>query len=161
VNAILKAAESAAEDIRASARKQADEILRQSEVDAAKRVETLTAEAQRVREDAEHYAGDIKSAVENYAGQRRRETDEEVGRLLGEAERQARAIREAAEEMAGQIEAAARARNDHLRDEVRLLEERRERARAGLRDIGASIEDLLPSPVRPEETLVDALERRR
>jgi hypothetical protein len=163
VSAILSAAEAAAEEIRVSGRQQVDDILRRAETDAAKRIEQLTAEAERIRVDAEHYASDIKSAVENYAGQRRRESDEEASRLLADAEQQARATREAAEEMAVQIEQAARLRSDQLRDETRLLEERRERALSGLRDIVAQIEDLLPGRTRPDETLVDALpvERRR
>ena len=66
VAGVLNAAEDAAETIRAKARRDADEILRDARADAAARVEELTREAARVRLEADDYARDIRAAVDSY-----------------------------------------------------------------------------------------------
>ena len=53
-------------------------------------------------------------------------------------------MREAAEAMARDIEAARRA--DDLRQEIRLLDDRRQRALESLRDVAAQLEDVLVRP---------------
>ena len=52
-------------------------------------------------------------------------------------------MREAAQAMAGQLEAEARRAREGLSDETRALEERRKRALDDLRDVAATLQDLL------------------
>jgi hypothetical protein len=165
VAGVLNAAEDAAETIRAKARRDADEILRDAKADAAARVEELTREAARVRLEADDYARDIRAAVDSYGTQARREAEEEAGKLLADAEEQARATREAAQDMGVQFEADARRRHESLVRETRSLEERRQRVLDGLRDLAAQLQDALVEPTSRgvDESLADALdiERRR
>ena len=55
-------------------------------------------------------------------------------------------MRETAEDMARQIDGDARRGVDQLRQEVKLLEDRRERALQSLRDVAAQLEDVLLRP---------------
>jgi chromosome segregation ATPase len=160
VAGVLRAAEEAAEKIRTEARTQAIEIVEAARGDATSRIEELTREAERTRNDAEDYANDIRQAVESYGSQQRREAEQEARRVLAEAEGQARATREAAQEMAGQLEGEARLRSDRLRDEIRSLEDRRERVLVGLRELAAELNGLFPelgAGRRDQGELLDAL----
>lgn len=160
VAGVLRAAEEAAEKIRAEARTQAIEIVEAARGDATARIEDLTRDAERTRRDADEYANDIRQAVESYGSQQRREADDDARRILAQAEQQARATREAAQEMAGQIEGEARLRNQGLRDEIRSLEERRERVLVGLRELAAELNGLFPELAargQDDVELLDAL----
>ena len=160
VAGVLRAAEEAAEKIRAEARTQAVEIVEAARGDATARIEDLTREAERTRHDADEYANDIRQAVESYGSQQRREADDNARQILAQAEQQARATREAAQEMAGQIEGEARLRNQGLRDEIRSLEERRERVLVGLRELAAELNGLFPELAarrQDDAELLDAL----
>ena len=162
VAGVLRAAEDAAEKIRTEAQTQAREIVERSGGDAATRVDELTREAERTRQDAEEYARDIRQAVDSYGTQQRREAEEESRRILADAEEQARATREAAQEMALQIEGDARRRQERLREEVRSLEERRQRVVEGLREMTAQLNELFPELGSARETeMLDALEVER
>jgi vacuolar-type H+-ATPase subunit H len=112
VTAVFTAAEKAAQHIVDMAREEAEDVRRRAQVEA----ETLLS-------------------------QRRYEAEEEAQRLLAEARGQADSIRTAAEEEARQIEAAARRRELRIREETRLLEERVEWARDGLRDVGERLRE--------------------
>ena len=149
VDAILRAAEEAADAIRAEARDHAGSIRGRAEQDVQERISELTAEAERARREADDYASDIRLGVDAYAAQERREAAEEAERARADAQDEARAMREAAEAMAKDIEAEARRRIDDLRQEIRLLDERRQRALENLRDVAAQLEDVL---VRPRAT---------
>ena len=159
VAGILRAAEEAAEQIRADARAQGNKIMERARVVAEGRIEELTREAERIRREAEDYAGDIRTAVESYGSQQRRDAEEEAGRILAQAEEQARAMRAAAEGMAEQIEGDARQRNEQLRDEARSLEERRQRVLEEVREMVAQLNELIPAPAArtDEAELLDAL----
>lgn len=161
---VLRAAEEAAEQIRADARTQAVAIVERAQEDASARIQELTRAAERTRSDAEDYANDIRSAVEGYASKQRREAEEEASAIVAAAEEEARAVREAAQEMGGQIEGEARRRHSELRDEIRSLEDRRERVLDGLRELAAQLNDLFPE-LRParraEPELLDALDVER
>jgi len=146
VAAILAAAERAAEELRTEAKREVSELLGRAESDAAARIGELTAEAERTRGDADDYASDVKVAVDAYASQHRREAEDEGRRAVAEAEEQARAMRETAEDMARQIDGDARRRVEELRQEIKLLEDRRERAFQSLRDVAAQLEDVLLRP---------------
>lgn len=146
VSAILAAAERAAEELRTEAKREVSELLGRVESDAGARITELTAEAERTRSDADDYASDVRLAVDAYASERRREAEEEGRRAVAEAEEQARAMRETAEDMARQIDGDAHRRVDELRQEITLLEDRRERAFQSLRDVAAQLEDVLLRP---------------
>ena len=97
------------------------------------------------------------------ASQHRREAEEEGRRAVAEAEEQARAMRETAEDMARKSTASARRRVEELRQEIRLLEDRRERAVQSLRDVAAQLEDVLLRPragARPDQVESLALDDR-
>jgi hypothetical protein len=146
VSAILAAAERAAEDLRTEAKREVSELLGRTESAAAARINELTAEAERTHGDADEYASDVRLAVDTYASQHRREAEEEGRRTVAEAEEQARAMRETAEDMARQIDDDVRRRVDELRQEIKILEDRRERAFQSLRDVAAQLEDVLLRP---------------
>ncbi len=146
VSAILAAAERAAEELRTEAKREVSELLGRVESDAGARITELTAEAERTRSDADDYASDVRLAVDGYASERRREAEEEGRRAVAEAEEQARAMRETAEDMARQIDSDAHRKVDELRQEITLLEDRRERAFQSLRDVAAQLEDVLLRP---------------
>jgi vacuolar-type H+-ATPase subunit H len=163
VAGVLRAAEEAAEKIKAEAQTQAGEIVERAKGDASTRVDELTREAERTRREAEDYARDIRQAVDSYGTQQRRESEEEARGILADAEEQARATREAAQEIALQIEGDARRRQERLREEVRSLEERRQRVVESLREMAAQLNDLFPElePRARENEMLDALEVER
>jgi F0F1-type ATP synthase membrane subunit b/b' len=163
VAGVLRAAEDAAERIRAEAQTQAREIVDRAHGEATARIEELSREAERTRIDADDYARDIRAAVDGYGTQQRREAEEEARQILADAEEQARATREAAQDMARQIEGEARVRHERLREDIRSLEERRTRIVHDLREMAAQIDDLIPEldPVARETEILDALEVER
>ena len=164
VTSILEAAEQAAEQIRSDALREVSETMRRAEADAQVRIEELTREAERVRNEADDYARDIRQAVDSYGTQARREAEEQARALVDSAEEQARSVRATAEAMAEQIQADAHRRHETLQREARALEERRQRVLDGLRDLAAQLQDALVEPShREDDSLVDALdvERRR
>jgi hypothetical protein len=129
VAGVLQAAEQAADRIRADA-----------EVEAAT-----------IRASAEEYADDVRQAVDAYANQLRREADAEAAQTVEAGLAEARALRESAQSLVRQVEREARARAEALRAETRGLEDRRERALDDLRDIAATLEDLLAGDLRAVE----------
>lgn len=160
VAGVLRAAEEAAEKIRADARTQALDIVERAQGEADTRIAELTREAVRTRTEADDYAHDVRAAVDGYGTQQRREAEEDARQILADAEEQARATREAAEEMSQRIQGEVQGRHEHLRDEVRALEERRSRALDDLRDLAAQLADLLPEhePAPRGADLLEALE---
>jgi hypothetical protein len=164
VAGVLRAAEDAAEKMRADARAEAAVILDQAQARASSRIEELTREAERTRSDAEDYAHDVRSAVDGYGTQQRREAEGEARLIVADAEEHARAVREAAQGMAGQIEGEAKARHETLREEIRILEERRQQALDRLRDLVLELNDFLPEaspPGREEPELLSSLQPER
>jgi FtsZ-binding cell division protein ZapB len=162
VAGVLEAAETAAEQIRSDALREAHETMRRAEGDAQARIEELTREAERVRAEADDYARDIRQAVDSYGTQARREADEEARKVVTEAEEQARAVREAAQSMAEQIQSDAHRRDETLQREAKVLEDRRQRVLDSLRDLVAQLQDALVEPSRgEEESLVEALDVER
>jgi hypothetical protein len=106
VTAVFTAAEKAAQHIVEMAREEAEDVRRRAEAEA-----------------------------ESHQTQRRYQAEEEAARLVAEARVQADQIRSAAEEEARQTQESARRREVRIREETRLLEERVEWARDGLRDV--------------------------
>jgi cell division septum initiation protein DivIVA len=145
VTAILQAAEDAADRIRAEAREQAADLIRQAEKAAHARLQELTRDADRVREEAEAEARDMRLAVEAYGTKRRREADAEAGDVVARAEARARELIAAAEAKARESGREAARRSEELRGQVRSLEARRERALDALRKIASHLDDALES----------------
>jgi hypothetical protein len=106
VTAVFTAAEKAAQHIVEMAREEAEDVRRRAETEA-----------------------------ETHVTQRRYQAEEEAVRLIAEARAQADQIRSAAEEAARQTEESARRREVRIREETKLLEERVEWAREGLREV--------------------------
>jgi hypothetical protein len=155
VNAIIAAAEAAAE-----------EIMQRAEGQAAKRIEELTREAAEARAEAEQYARDMREAADSYGTQHRRGAEEDARRVLSDAENQARERLEVARAKAEQMERDIGQRHAALKREARMLEERRQRVLESLRELSAQLQDALAEPrdtAAPEDALLDALdvERRR
>jgi len=149
VAGVLNAAETAAEQIRADARLDAEGLLRAAKEDA-----------EQAHRDAATYESDTRDAVDTYATERRREAEQQVQKQLADAEVQARATREAAEQMALKIEEEGRLRGQALREESRAVEERLKKALVGLRRMAAQLEELVGAPAAAQtdgESLVDAL----
>jgi hypothetical protein len=163
VNAIIEAAEAAAEEIGEKARREARAIVKQADEQAAERIEALTREASEARAEADQYARDMREAADSYGTQHRRSAEEEALRVLSEAEEKARERLGAAEQKADQLERDIGERHSILKREARMLEERRNRVLESLRDLAAQIQDALveparePAPKEGEEALLDAL----
>jgi hypothetical protein len=146
VTGILQAAEEAADRIRAEARKHAADLIHETEEAVAARLQALTRDAETVRTEAEAEARDMRLAVEAYGTKRRREADEEAKRLVAEAEEKVHEIVEGAEERAREAQRALAERGEALRNEVRSLELKRQKAVDALRRIVAHLEDALDAP---------------
>jgi hypothetical protein len=162
VSAILRAAEEAAEQIRADARQKSDARLRQAERDADARIAELSRDAETTRREVEEYARDMRLAVEGYATKHRQDAEEEARRTTSEAEARSKAILESAQENAARLEEGATRHQQALRAETHRLEERRSRVLDGVRELMAVLEELLEDakalPPRGEaldETLAD------
>jgi cell division septum initiation protein DivIVA len=163
VSEILQAAEEAADQILTQARAQALDIQGRAEEDAATRVRELSAETERLREEALEYARDTRTAVDSYADQHRREAEQEARELLGAAELEAESVRRSTEERAQQLEEQDRERTQGLREEALALEERRDRTLEELREIALDLRDTMEdgSARTGEKSLTSALDIRR
>jgi hypothetical protein len=164
VNAIIEAAEAAAEQIGQNARREARETMEQAELAAAARIEELTREAAQTRTEADQYARDMREAADSYGTQHRRGAEEEARRVLADAEKEAKELRDAAQQKAEQIERDVGQRHETLKREARMLEARRQRVLESLRDLAAQLQDALVEPVGKapqDEALMDALKVER
>jgi hypothetical protein len=163
VSQILQAAEEAAEQILAQAQAEALDIRGRADEDAAARVRELSAETERLREEALEYARDTRLSVDSYADRHRREAEQEARELLGAAELEAESVRRSAEERAQELEEQDRERTRGLREEARALEERRDRTLEELREIALDLRDTMEdgSARTGEESLTSALDIRR
>jgi hypothetical protein len=143
VSAILRAAEDAAAQIRADARRLSDGLLQQAREAAQAKIAELTEEAERSRREADEYARDMRMAVEAYAKKHRQDAEEAAGQLTEEAEARAKSVLESAQESARRIEEGARRHQENLRSETQRLEERRRQALTGVRELMAVLQELL------------------
>ena len=143
VSAILRAAEEAAEQIRADARRLSDRLVQQARDAARAKIAELTEEAERSRGEADEYARDMRMAVEAYAKKHRQDAEEAARQLTAEAEARAKSILESAQEGARRIEEGAHRHQETLRSETQGLEERRRQALTGVRELMAVLKELL------------------
>jgi cell division septum initiation protein DivIVA len=104
--------------------------------------------AQHILTLAHEEAADIhkraESDGESLRAQRRLEAEQEARHLLEQARAEAETVRDAARSAAREVEADAAARKLRLREEVRLLEERIEWARDGLREVASRLDGIFP-----------------
>jgi vacuolar-type H+-ATPase subunit H len=164
VNAIIEAAEAAAQEIGQDARREAREMLQQAEKQAAARIEELTRVASEARAEADQYARDIREAADSYGTQHRRSVEEEARQALTSAEKKARELLESAKTSAEQIERDVVHRHATLQREAKMLEERRQRVLERLRDLAAQLQDALVEPTEKapqDDALLDALDVER
>jgi hypothetical protein len=163
VGEILRAAEEAAEEILTQARAQALDIRGRAEEDAATRVRELSAETERLREEALAYARDTRLAVDSYANEHRRAAEQEARELLETAQSEAKSIRRSAQERARELEEQESRRTQGLREEALALEDRRDRTLEELREIALDLRDTMEdgSARIGEESLASALDVRR
>jgi hypothetical protein len=111
---------------------------------AAEQIQTdAEGAAERLRREADEYADDVRAAVEAYAAQQRREAEEQARTTIAAADAEARAMREAAQAMAARLEEEARRGTLKVREDTRALEDRRQRALDDLREIAATLQDLV------------------
>lgn len=118
-------------------------VLAAAEQAAAQMKVDAEGEAERLRREADEYANDVRAAVESYANQQRREAEEQARQTIAAADAEARAMREAAQAMASHLEEEARRGTLKLREDTRALEDRRQRALDDLREIAATLQDLV------------------
>ena len=104
VNAIIAAAESAAQEITDKARLEAHNILRMAEQQASERITELTREAAQAKTEADQYARDMTEAADSYGTQHRRTVEEEARRLLADAEAKSKEQLETAQAKADELE---------------------------------------------------------
>jgi cell division septum initiation protein DivIVA len=162
VSAILRAAEEAAEQIRADARRLSDRLLQQAREAARAKIAELTEEAERSRREADEYARDMRMAVEAYAKKHRHDAEEAARQLTDEAEARAKSILESAQEGAGRIEAGARRHQETLRAETQRLEGARRQALNGVGELMATLQELLGDTTgEPRQELDATLTDRR
>ena len=120
-------------------------VLAAAEQAAAQIQTEAEGEAERLRREADEYAKDVRAAVEAYAKDQRREAEEQARRTIADADAEARAMREAAQAMAARLEEEARRGTLKLREDTRALEDRRQRSLDELREIAATLQDLVRS----------------
>lgn len=149
---VLNTAERAAERIRAEARAEGAEIVREAHERAAARVQELTAEPERLRNEAEQEARRIRTQAEADATLQRRAAEEHARSTIAEAESRSTAMREAAEEAKRRIEQAGLERQRELNEQIAALEQVREeaigRVRSAVTGLRSSASDLEGSLAR-------------
>jgi hypothetical protein len=97
----------------------------------------------------------MRLAVESYATQHRRQAEEEARGIVADAERQTTEMRKASEETVRQVETDVKNRQERLRAEVRMLEQRKRDALERLEEIAALIQDVVPKRERRESMVSD------
>jgi cell division septum initiation protein DivIVA len=127
IAAILNAAEEAAERIRTTARDEAADILRHAHETGASRVEELTREPERLRDDAARAAQRTRDDADAYSDATREEADAYSHRTHQEADAYSAETRSDAERLARETVASAQRESDELRhaaqQAVREIEE--------------------------------------
>lgn len=134
-----------AEEAVRAAQEEAQAIIVEAQRLAADQGEEARRHAAQIREEADAYSRDMRLAVDAYGTKHRREAEQEARDILQEAEQRARATQVAAEEAARELERIALRREEELQAESRILEERRQRVLAGLREIASQLEEVPPS----------------
>lgn len=158
IAAILDAAEASAEGIRAAARAEAAEIMRQTHERSAVRAVELTREPERLRDEAARASDEVRTEADAYAAQTRSAAKAEAQELVAAAEREAQSLRQAAQDDVRRIEEEGRRRQQELGLEIRELTQVRgdaidniRVAVGGLRGAADRLESQLPATGEPSE----------
>jgi hypothetical protein len=163
VSSVLTAAEEAAVRIQEEARQEAERVREQAENEAAARAEAVRedadatrAEAERLRSEAEEWTKQTRTAAEKYAAERRSEAETEARKILTAAELQAASFSKEAER-----------RQQALKMDISLAEDRLRQLASGLHDLAARLDKLLSTPFTgaeqgdlaagADDSLIDAL----
>jgi len=163
VSSVLTAAEEAAVRIQEEARQEAERVREQAENEATARAEAARedadatrAEAKRLRSETEEWTKQTRTAAEKYAADRRSEAEAEARTILTAAELQAAAFGKDAER-----------RQQALKMDISLAEDRLRQLASGLHDLAARLDKLLSTPFAEAEqgdlpagetdSLIDAL----
>jgi hypothetical protein len=148
IAAILDAAEEAAERIRTTARDEAAGILRHAHHTAAQRVEELTREPERLRDEAAQAAHRTREEADAYAAETRSDADRAARDAVATAQREADELRQAAHDEVRRIEEDGRRRGQEIAAEIKALTDLRDdTARrvqevvAGLRSAASGLEE--------------------
>ena len=167
VSSVLTAAEEAAVRIQEEARQEAERVREQAENEATARAEAAREdadvtriEAKRLRSETEDWTKQTRTAAEKYAADRRSEAETEARTILTAAELQAAAFGKDAER-----------RQQALKMDISLAEDRLRQLASGLHDLAARLDKLLSRPfaeaeqselsTRENDSLIDALGRSR
>jgi hypothetical protein len=147
VSSVLTAAEEAAVRIQEEARQEAERVREQAETEAVARAEAVRedadatrAEAERLRSEAERWTKQTRAAAEKYAAERRAEVEIEARKILTAAELQAASFSKEAER-----------RQQALKMDISLAEDRLRQLASGLHDLAARLDKLLSTPFAETE----------
>jgi len=157
VSSVLNAAKEAAARIHEEAREEADRFRAHAQAEAFARseaareeAEATKSEAQKMRASAEEWADQARQAAEAYAADHRSEAQAEAKRIISEAERQAVSISD-----------EAKRRDQALRMDISLAEDRLRQLALSLHEVAARLDGLLAIPAEgsegAESSLVDDL----
>jgi hypothetical protein len=148
IAAILNAAEEAAERIRTTARDEAAGILRHAHETAAHRVEELTREPERLRDEAAQAAHRTREEADAYSSDTRSDADRVARETVAQAQAEAEELRRAAHADVREIEEHGRRRQQEIAAEIKELSELRDDtarrvqdAVAGLRGAASTLEE--------------------
>jgi hypothetical protein len=162
VSSVLSAAKAAAVRIEEEARNEAERVRDLAHKEATERLDaarddayTTRTEAERLRLEAEEWSKQTRTAAESSAADRRSTAEAEASDILSAAEREAASFSENAER-----------RQQALRMDISLAEDRLRQLASGLRELAGRLDTLLSTPlhgqqgvlaVADDDSLVDAL----
>jgi cell division septum initiation protein DivIVA len=163
VGSVLHAAEEAAALIQEEARQDAERVLGDAQKEASERADaarkyagSTRADAERLRSEAEDWSAQMRDAAERDAADRRAEAESEARSILSAAERQVEALGKERER-----------RQQSLRTDISLAEDRLRQLVSALREVATRLDMLLSASsdrqddadvaTERENTLVDAI----
>jgi hypothetical protein len=162
VSSVLSAAKEAAARIHEEARQEAERVHEQAQTEATARAEAARenadatrAEAERLRAEVEEWTTQARTAADAYAADRRSEAEAEARKIASAAERQAASFAKEAER-----------RQQALKIDISLAEDRLRQLATGLHDLAGRLDKLLSTPFEGQEdehaageddSLIDAL----
>jgi hypothetical protein len=188
VSSVLSAAKAAAVRIEEEARHEAERVRDLAHKEATERLEAAReaadatrAKAERLRSEAEEWSQNTRAAAENSAADRRAEAEawsqntrtaaensaaDRRAEAEAEAEAEARDILAAAEREAASFSENAERRQQALKMDISLAEDRLRQLASGLHELAGRLDTLLSTPlhgrqgvlaVADDESLIDAL----
>jgi cell division septum initiation protein DivIVA len=155
VGSVLQAAEEAAARIQEEARQDAERVLGEAQQEASERADAARkhasssrAEAERLRSEAEEWIAQTRDATERDAADRRADAESEARSILSAAERQVEALGKETER-----------RQQALRTDISLAEDRLRQLVSGLREVAVRLDMLLSTSSDRQDDADLAIER--